>query len=308
VRQILITGSEGLVGTHLTQALPTKCYKVKSLDVKFSPFHTNSGNILEMNGLRQAAQGCMGIIHLAAVSRVIWGERDPKQCWQTNVIGTQNVLQVALEQKHRPWVIFASSREVYGQPTKLPANEESQLQPVNIYARSKVAAEQAVNEARIAGLRTAIVRLSNVYGSINDHTDRVVPAFSRGAAMGTPLRVEGDKHTFDFTHISDTISGILGLIEVLVNGENQLPPIHLLTGRPTTLGQLAELANAAGGNSSKMMMAPPRSFDVAHFYGDPSRAKALLGWSAHISIENGVQQLVKAFTASMNKTSNRKTV
>ncbi len=87
VRQILITGSEGLVGTHLTQALPTKCYKVKSLDVKFSPFHTNSGNILEMNGLRQAAQGCMGIIHLAAVSRVIWGERDPKQCWQTNVIG-----------------------------------------------------------------------------------------------------------------------------------------------------------------------------------------------------------------------------
>jgi len=57
-----------------------------------------------------------------------------------------------------------------------------------------------------------------------------------------------------------------------------------------------------------MMMAPPRSFDVAHFYGDPSRAKALLGWSAHISIENGVQQLVKAFTASMNKTSNRKTV
>lgn len=299
MRMILVTGSEGVIGTSLSRALSASGFAVRCCDIRYPVGHAERVNILDLHALTSIARNCVGIVHLAAVSRVVWGERNPGLCWRTNAEGTQNVLRAALEQENPPWVIFASSREVYGQAVQLPASEDSLLKPVNIYGRAKVAAEHAVGEAREVGLRTAILRLSNVYGSITDHPDRVVPAFARGAALGIPLRVDGSGHTFDFTHLDDAVRGIVAVIEALEAGESRLPPIHLVTGWPTTLGQLAKLANAAGGNRSEIVEAPPRSFDVSHFYGNPARAKELLDWSASVPIEDGIRQLVEAFAAEI---------
>ncbi len=77
-----------------------------------------------------------------------------------------------------PWVLFTSSREVYGQPDDLPATEATALRPMNVYGRSKVAGEQIAQAALRRGLRTAVVWLANVYGATGDHVDRVVPTFS----------------------------------------------------------------------------------------------------------------------------------
>ncbi|MBI4322500.1 MAG: NAD-dependent epimerase/dehydratase family protein [Chloroflexi bacterium] len=305
MRLILVTGSEGLVGTSLSHALRASGFAIQRCDIACPVGHAERVNILDLDAVTSMARKCVGIVHLAAVSRVVCGEREPNLCWRTNAEGTQNVLRAALGQEDPPWVVFASSREVYGQADELPVNEGSSLKPVNIYGRAKVAAERAVDEARGSGLRTAVVRLSNVYGSTTDHADRVVPAFTRSAALGMPLRVDGSGHTFDFTHLNDTARGILAIIKVLEAGETKLPPIHLVTGRPTTLGQLAELANAANGNRSEIIMAPPRSFDVAHFYGNPARAKELLGWSANVRIEDGIRQMVEAFAAEARESSNR---
>ncbi len=229
-------------------------------------------------------------MHLAAVSRVVWGERDPNLCWTTNVEGTRNVLEGAKSSRDKPWVIVASSREVYGEPPLLPASEDTPLAPVNVYGRSKVAAELLAKDAQAAGARVAVVRFSNVYGSAADHADRVVPCLVRSALQGAPLRVEGSENTFDFTHVSDAVAGILAVMRALESGQ-ALPPIHFVTGRPTTLAELARIAIHTTQSTSVCVNAPSREFDVSRFYGDGARAKQLLGWSPRVAIEDGIAML-----------------
>jgi nucleoside-diphosphate-sugar epimerase len=281
---LLVTGSEGLIGTALCAALRAAGHTVRGLDLRA----TTPEDVRNPGDLSRAMHGCQMVVHLAAVSRVIDGERDPDGCWATNVVGTRNVLDAADGRR----VLFASSREVYGEQDRLPVHETDALKPMNVYGRAKVAAEEMVL-AR-AG---AVVRLSNVYGVAMDHADRVVPAFARAAAEGGTLRVDGRNHTFDFTHLADTVGGLLAMIGALEAGRS-LPPIHLVTGRATTLGQLAELAVSLSGSGATIREAAPRDYDVSQFVGDPSLAAELLDWTANTSIETGLQGLINAFGAS----------
>ncbi|NJO33035.1 MAG: SDR family oxidoreductase, partial [Rhodospirillales bacterium] len=227
--RVLVTGGLGLVGTALVDRLRRNGTEVRVADVRVPPGGNGFGDVVDALRLARLAQGCTGIVHLAAVSRVLWGERDPDLCWQVNVQGTSNVLRVALLTDARPWVLFSSSREVYGEPESLPVSEDHPLRPINTYGRAKAEGERLVEAARHYGLRAAIVRFSNVFGSVDDHADRVVPAFARAAALGQPLTVNGWEHTFDFTPLADTVEGLLRLIELL-DAERATPPaIHLLT-------------------------------------------------------------------------------
>ena len=288
---ILITGSSGLVGTALSEALTARNHGVARFDL-CAAAAAGRGDVCSESQVAGALQGCRGVVHLAAVSRVLWGESDPDLCWATNVGGTHNVLRAAAASPRRPWVLFASSREVYGEPAALPVVEDAPLSPVNIYGRSKVAGEEAVVGARRQGLRTAVVRLSNVYGRVADHSDRVVPAFARAAARGEPLRVEGAEHTFDFTHIDDVVEGLLRLIACLDDSDALPPPVHLVSERPTTLGELAKLAVELAGTLAPIRTAEPRSYDVCRFVGSGERARALLGWRARVPLEWGLARLI----------------
>jgi len=291
--QILITGSSGLVGTALVSALTGRGIGVTCLDIAAKG--DSQGDVRDGNRIREVTEGVSGIIHLAAVSRVVLGEREPERCWATNVAGLQNVLQAAAASRLRPWVISASSREVYGQPDSLPASEESPLRPVNLYGRSKLEGERLVEAERCNGLRACTIRLSNVFGSTADHVDRVVPAFARAAAFGGELRVDGAEHTFDFTHIDDVARGIVLLAELLGSGDAAPPPLHFVTGVPTPLGELAQMAIRVAGTGSTIRLAPPRDFDVARFFGRPDRARTLLGWEPRVSLEEGLTRLIHAF-------------
>ena len=93
----------------------------------------NHGDVRDPRQVHAAVDGCGGVIHLAAVSRVATAQRDPGLCEATNVGGLSNVLQAAASSSRQPWVVFASSREVYGQPEQLPVREDSPLQPMNVY-------------------------------------------------------------------------------------------------------------------------------------------------------------------------------
>ena len=173
--------------------------------------------------------------------------------------------------------------------------EDTPLAPVNVYGRAKVEGERLVLEVRDAGLRTAVVRLSNVYGSVHDHIDRVIPAFVWAALKGENLRVDGLEQTLDFTYIDDVVCGLIAAIELLDNETTSPPPLHLLTGIPTTLGDLAELVIEQSGSTAEIMEAEPRSFDVSHFYGNPERAQSILGWKALVPLREGLNRLIKEF-------------
>jgi nucleoside-diphosphate-sugar epimerase len=291
--RILVTGSSGLVGGALVSALTSRGVVVARLDIKANG--AAHGDVRDRQRVREAIAGAEGVIHLAAVSRVIWGEREPGLCWSTNIGGLTNVLELAAASPRRPWVVFASSREVYGQCDRLPATEDCPVRPVNVYGRSKVEGEQLVIAAQRDGVRACTIRLSNVFGSTADHADRVVPAFARAAVFGHELRVEGADQTFDFTHIDDVTRGIVTLTELLAGSDVVPPPIHFVSGTPTTLGELAAAAIRIAGSGSSIRLAPPRDFDVARFFGSPARAAALLGWSPRIGLEEGLTRLIHGF-------------
>ncbi len=297
--KILITGAKGLIGTELIKALYKIQISLNLFDHKFSLDNPDYGDILNIEQLRKAMQDCDGIVHLAAVSRVIWGEQDPELCWKTNNGGTANVIQLALAEPKKPWILYASSREVYGTQNSLPVKENTPIAPINIYGKSKAAAETAILNARKNGLSTAIVRFSHVYGSVEDHPDRVLPAFCRAAAQGFPLMVEGKDNTFDFTHVSDTAVGIVKIIQRLIRNESALPPLHLTTGKETSLWQAATLAVQAGGNHSSIVEAPSRHFDVSNFYGDSTETMRILDWIPKVSVEVGIENLTNAFRESL---------
>lgn len=292
-QRILITGSCGLIGTGLAGVLQSRGADLRLLDT--AARSDAAGDVRDPDRVRAAVDTCDGIIHLAAVSRVVWGEQQPEACWATNVGGLRNVLEAAASSARKPWILFASSREVYGQPERLPVDEDCPLRPVNIYGRSKVEGESLVEVARRDGVRASTMRLSNVFGATSDHVDRVVPAFARAAAVGEELRVDGAGHTFDFTHIDDVAAGIAALVDLVSEPGSPPPPIHFVSGVPTTLQQLAETAIRLASSSSTVRYAPPRDFDVARFVGSAERAKRLLGWAPTVPLELGLGRLIHAF-------------
>lgn len=297
MKKILVTGHCGLVGRHLWPLLSARGYVLSGIDIADS-----SGDITDPAELERALHGCHGVVHLAAVSRVVWGQRNPGLCWNTNALASEALLSAAITSPLKPWVIVASSREVYGEAKRLPVTEDTELAPVNFYGKAKLAMEQAALRARLAGINTAVVRLANVYGCTLDHADRVLPAFCRNAAEGLPLRVDGLEHLFDFTHISDTVAGLMKVVSLLEAGERGVPPIHLLPGIGTTLLEAAQIAIHCAKSASSIIEAPPRNYDVSRFVGDSSRARELLGWQAAIAPQEGIAKLVAAFTKQMVRT------
>lgn len=288
---VLLTGSEGLIGYHLAPHLRSVGIHIRPFDIRRSPRE----DITDQEALRTAMRGVDGIVHLAAVSRVVWGEREPQKCVATNVTALEQLLRFALEAKPAPWALFLSSREVYGNGDPLPVQEDAKLHPMNTYARSKAEGERLVREARNAGLSANIARLSSVYGWTEDHADRVVPAFASTAACGGVLRIDDPTTILDITHVQDVVRGLATF--ALATARNEvLPPIHFVSGRGSTLGELADLAGQYAKHPISQLVAPGRTYDVSKFIGDPSRAKQLLGWTATIPLEQGFSNLVKGFS------------
>jgi UDP-glucose 4-epimerase len=255
-------------------------------------------DLRDRGALERAIMDVTGIVHLGGISRVVWGERHPELCWAVNVEATQNILTLALNSPLRPWVVYASSREVYGQQNLLPVVESAPLRPMNTYARTKVAAERRVLDARETGLSTAIVRFSSVYGDVDDHVDRVVPAFALAAAHGGSMRIDGPSCAFDFTHVDDIAAGVMTMCAALSLGERALPTLHFVSGEKTTLRELAELAADLSHCPTQISLDSPRTFDVSQFCGDPALASAVLGWRATVPIQTGLGQLIADFRGS----------
>lgn len=290
--KVLVTGSSGLIGKALCGRLLEAGHEVVRFDLR----DREAGyNVLSPSEVASQVEGVDGIFHLAAVSRVIWGEKDPGQCWRTNVGGLANVISAAKSQKKVPWLVFASSREVYGEPTTFPVVETSPLVPVNVYGYAKVEGERLISVAREAGMKASTVRLANVFGSVEDWPDRVIPAFARAAAEGRELRVDGSNHTFDFTHTSDVSRGLASLAELMSSKEPAPPPIHFVGGKATTLGELASWAVKLG--ASGVREAPERAYDVGKFFGSYERARSILGWEPKANIEAMFAKLVEDFKA-----------
>jgi UDP-glucose 4-epimerase len=298
--KVIITGSEGLVGTALKLELQARGHTVFGFDTKIFPNQDvrDAAALIWFIPRPYNQEQVDGIIHLAACSRVVWGEKDPAACIETNVVGTVNLLRAVAACREKPWVLFASSREVYGNSPMFPVYEEYPMLPVNTYGRTKAIGEDLITAARGAGIRTGIIRLSSVYGSTTDHADRVVPAFARAAAFGGEVPLVGPNKTFDYVHVSDVARGLAMAGEALHVGPGSLPTIHLTTSIGTTLSQIANQAWKLAAEkelSLKIKREAARQYEVVDFTGSSVKAKKELGWAPRVLFHDGFRDLVQAF-------------
>ena len=146
----------------------------------------------------------VGVVHLAAVSRVLWCLENEADCWDVNQRGTQLVLDALTnlnaKDSGKRWFVLASSREVYGNPLHdNPTTEDMERKPANVYGASKLAAENvvtkhldALNTRRAPGtLRVIALRLSNIYGGVYDHLERLIPSITTQALSHQVIQISG---------------------------------------------------------------------------------------------------------------------
>src|SRR5260370_15389777 len=160
-------------------------------------------DIRDRSALDEAMRGCEVVFHLAAQSSVMGAIHDAEYSCATNVLGTFHVLQAA-RQAGVKRVVFASSREVYGEPANVPVPETAPLQPKNPYGASKAAGEMYWRVFEQNGPDIVVLRLANVYGPRD--TDRVIPLFVDRALRGLPLFLYDGTQILDFVWIDFVVA------------------------------------------------------------------------------------------------------
>ncbi len=303
--KVLVTGGAGLIGRECVDQLLVAGHEVRVLDLRAGEMQPRallelvSGNILDKVVRRECVSGIDGIVHLAAISRVQDAEEDPELARRTNFQGTSRVLEDAARATDpAPWCVHASSREVYGEPRRLPVAERALVKPVNQYGISKALAEGAVRSYSLQCKAPAVLlRFSNVYGSVHDHPRRVIPIFTTQALSGKALEVHDGSKTFDFVHVEDAGRAIVAAADWAVRrrGKREKAIVNVATGVGTSLGALASMVVESAGSRSKIAETKARDFDVHHFVGDPALAIKILGFRCEVKLEKGLARTVDAY-------------
>ena len=240
--KILVTGADGFIGSHLTEALVRQGHAVRAFicynsfnswgwlnhcsEAVIGKFEVFVGDVRDPHLVREAMKGCEAVLHLAALIAVPYSYQSPDSFIETNVKGTLNVLQSAREVGAK--VVHTSTSEVYGTPRIVPITEEHPLQAQSPYAASKAGADQiAMSFHRSFDTPVTILRPFNTYGP-RQSARGVIPTIITQIASGRrQIKLGSVDTTRDFTYVTDTVAGFIaavtcdrGLGEVINIGSN----------------------------------------------------------------------------------------
>lgn len=306
--RILVTGGAGFIGSHVVNMLLNAGYEVRVIDnlstgklanirdcVKSGKVDLFRGDIRESEVVRKCVDGVDAVIHLAAITSVTFSLGHPSLTFETNVMGTLNLLNSCLEENVKRFILF-SSCSVYGEPMYLPIDENHLTHPVTPYAESKLVAERYCGIFQEEhGLETAILRLFNVYGPRQGLSDcsGVVAQFVEQVRRGLPLVICGDgSQTRDFVHVWDVAEAVLRALK----NENVAGEIfNIAYGKPYSLNELAKTVLEVADVDLDIVYDKPRVGDLKHSFADISKARELLGYRPKLPLENGLQALFWGF-------------
>jgi UDP-glucuronate 4-epimerase len=307
--KVLVTGGAGFIGSHVCTQLALEGHKVTVLD-DFNDYYDpqikraniaalGNGIVLREGDIRNAsfvqdvmAEGIFdSIIHLAARAGVRPSLIDPMLYIETNIVGTQNLLDSA----HKNGVskfVFASSSSVYGLAKVVPFSEELPLpQTLSPYAATKIAGEQLCgNYAHLYGMPVVCLRFFTVYGP-GQRPDLAIHKFTDSIYHGKTIPQYGDGSTRrDYTYIDDIVQGVLGALryqgpafDIFNLGENQT----------TTLSELISEIEMALGKKAMIERLPEQQGDMPLTSADISKAQRLLGYNPTTKIRDGIPKFVE---------------
>ena len=319
--RVLVTGADGFIGSHLTEALVRNGYEVRAFvyynsfnswgwldhcdnDVK-GQFEVFPGDIRDPHGVKEAMKGCDAVLHLAALIAIPFSYHSPDTYVDTNIKGTLNVLQAARELGVRR-VIHTSTSEVYGTAQFVPITEEHPLQGQSPYSATKIAADQlAYSFYSSFSLPVVTVRPFNTYGP-RQSARAVIPTIITQIANGQrTIKLGAITPTRDFSHVHDTVAGFVaalksdkGLGQVINLGSNFEISIKV------TAQLIAECMNTTIEMSSDEKRHRPENSEVNRLWADNSKAKELFDWQpAYNGIEgfkSGLTETIDWLTQPIN--------
>lgn len=317
MEKVLVTGADGFIGSHLTEALVKAGYKVKAF-VYYNSFNRwgwldsfpkelldkieiFSGDIRDPNGVRAAMEGIDIVFHLAALIAIPFSYHSPDSYVDTNVKGTLNVLQAArlLGTKR---VLITSTSEVYGTARFVPITEEHPYQGQSPYSASKIGADRmAESFYRSFDLPVTIVRPFNTFGP-RQSARAVIPTIITQLLSGFEEIKLGDlTPTRDFVYAKDTAQGF---IEIAKSERTIGEEINIATQSEIPIGQLAqEMINQINPKAKivcdEQRLRPEKS-EVNRLFGSNEKIKRLTDWEPKYTLVEGLRETIDWFSNKEN--------
>lgn len=306
-KKILVTGADGFIGSHLTEALVRRGCDVRAF-VYYNSFNSwgwldqapadirreldvFAGDIRDPHGVREAMRGCDVVLHLAALIAIPYSYHSPDTYVDTNVKGTLNVVQAARDLGIDK-VVHTSTSEVYGTARFVPITEEHPLQGQSPYSASKIGADQiAMSFYSSFGTPVSVIRPFNTYGP-RQSARAVIPTIITQIANGLRRIKLGSLHpTRDFNYVADTVAGFIAVAEsersvgeVINVGSNYEISIG------DTVKLIADVMGAEVEIETDDVRLRPENSEVERLWAENVKALDLAGWRPAYAGKDGLRR------------------
>ncbi len=306
--KILVTGADGFIGSHLVETLVARGYDVRAF-VFYNSFDSwgwldsadekvkravevQAGDIRDPLAVREAMRGCEAVLHLAALIAIPFSYRAPHAYVETNISGTLNVLQAALDLSLRK-IVHTSTSEVYGTARFVPITEAHPLQGQSPYSATKIGADQlALSFHSSFGLPVTVIRPFNTYGP-RQSARAVIPTIITQIAAGQRrIRLGATSPTRDFNYVADTVSGFLAVLESDDSAAGEV--INIGSNFEISIGDTAKLIAEVMGvtvqiETDEVRLRPANS-EVERLWADNRKAEKVLGWKPDFGGREGMRR------------------
>lgn len=301
INKILVTGSNGTIGTRLCEKLLDSGFEVCGVDKRKNPWNDKVNDITinldlryKKDVLNKLPKDIDLVIHLAANARVYNLVKDPSLA-RDNFETLFNVLEY-VRLNNIPKIIFSSSREVYGNSNQVEHSEEdaSIRGCESPYTASKVGGESLVySYNQCYPIDFIVFRFSNVYGMYDD-SDRVIPLFIENSKKGNDLVVYGKEKLLDFTYIDDCVKGIIKSIKKFDSVKND--NYNLAYGKGNSILSVAKHIKSLTNSNSNILLKENRTGEVVKYIADISKAKDKIGYSPEVSLLEGIKKTIEFYS------------
>ena len=309
-KKVLVTGGAGYIGSHTVRALRAQGYDPVVFD-NLSRGHREAvldapiieGELLEPQTIRAALSGgdFQAVVHFAALTYVGESVSHPSAYYRNNVVGTLNLLDAMREEGVKA-LIFSSTAAVYGDPQKIPMDEDHPKSPVNPYGQSKLMVERMLADFDTAfGLQYVALRYFNaagcsldaLIGEDHDPETHLVPRVLQAAAgeipnvtiLGTDYDTPDGTCVRDFIHVEDLAAAHICALRHLLDGGKSLA-LNLGTSAGNSVREVIDCVGRVTGRKVPVEEGPRRAGDPPFLVADASRAQQSLGWQPqHTELE-----------------------